>query len=51
MSQNKFIGTGVAIITPFKKDKTIDYPALEKHLEYLIQNSFRNWREQYVCGY
>ena len=38
MSQNKFIGTGVAIITPFKKDKTIDYPALEKHLEYLIQN-------------
>lgn len=38
MSQNKFSGTGVAIVTPFKKDKSIDYPALEKHIEFLIQN-------------
>lgn len=35
---NKFIGTGVAIVTPFKDDLSIDYDALEKHIEYLISN-------------
>jgi 4-hydroxy-tetrahydrodipicolinate synthase len=36
MSANKFKGTGVALITPFKKDKSIDFPALEKLVDYVI---------------
>lgn len=39
MSSNRFDGVGVALVTPFKDDKTIDYSALEKHLNYLIDNS------------
>ncbi len=31
-------GMGVALITPFKADKSIDFPALAKLLEYIIQN-------------
>lgn len=31
-------GMGVALITPFKHDKSIDYPALARLLEYIIQN-------------
>jgi len=38
MNPANFSGTGVAIVTPFKKDKSIDYPALEKHIEFLINN-------------
>ncbi|MBI9053128.1 MAG: 4-hydroxy-tetrahydrodipicolinate synthase [Bacteroidales bacterium] len=38
-ANNKFIGTGVAIITPFKKDLSIDYNGLEKQIEYLIGNN------------
>lgn len=34
----KFIGTGVALITPFKNDLSIDYDALEKLVEYNITN-------------
>jgi 4-hydroxy-tetrahydrodipicolinate synthase len=30
-------GTGVAMITPFNKNKNIDYPALSKLIEYLIK--------------
>ena len=37
-TQNKFIGTGVAIITPFKADLSIDFAALEKQIEHLISN-------------
>jgi 4-hydroxy-tetrahydrodipicolinate synthase len=36
--QNKFIGTGVAVVTPFKKDLTIDFQSLEKQIERLILN-------------
>ena len=39
MIRNKFRGTGVAIVTPFKADLSIDYNSLEKHIEYLISNS------------
>lgn len=36
---NKLTGTGVAIITPFKKiKKEVDYGALEKLINYLINN-------------
>lgn len=32
-----FKGTGVAIITPFDKNKSIDYPALRKLINYIIE--------------
>ena len=35
---SKYRGTGVAIITPFKEDKSVDYNALEKLVEHLIAN-------------
>ncbi|MDE0966606.1 MAG: 4-hydroxy-tetrahydrodipicolinate synthase [Flavobacteriaceae bacterium] len=34
----KFIGTGVALITPFNKDFSIDYNSLEKLVEFNISN-------------
>ena len=34
----KFIGTGVALITPFKTDLSIDFEALERLVEYNIEN-------------
>ena len=38
MSIKKFIGTGVALITPFNKDFSIDYDSLEKLVEFNIFN-------------
>jgi 4-hydroxy-tetrahydrodipicolinate synthase len=35
---NKFTGAGVALITPFKLDYSIDYIALEKLVEHQIKN-------------
>ena len=35
---NKFIGTGVALITPFNKDLSIDFNALERLVEHNINN-------------
>jgi len=34
----KFIGTGVALITPFKKDLSVDFDALIKLVNYNIEN-------------
>ncbi|MGB0881066.1 MAG: 4-hydroxy-tetrahydrodipicolinate synthase [Polaribacter sp.] len=34
----KFIGTGVALVTPFKKDGRVDYAALKKLVKYNIDN-------------
>lgn len=34
----KFYGTGVAIVTPFQTDGSIDFPALENIIENLIDN-------------
>ncbi|MEN8965943.1 MAG: 4-hydroxy-tetrahydrodipicolinate synthase [Polaribacter sp.] len=34
----KFIGTGVALITPFKDDLSVDFNALEKLVNYNIEN-------------
>lgn len=34
----KFYGTGVALITPFKDDLTVDFEALEKLVQYNIDN-------------
>ncbi|MGF7233175.1 4-hydroxy-tetrahydrodipicolinate synthase [Arachidicoccus sp.] len=36
---NSLKGTGVAIVTPFKKDFSIDYNALEKIINFLIDNN------------
>jgi 4-hydroxy-tetrahydrodipicolinate synthase len=35
---SNFVGTGVALITPFKNDLSIDYKALEQLIEYNIAN-------------
>ncbi len=34
----QFLGTGVALITPFKKDKSIDFDALQRLVNYQIEN-------------
>jgi len=34
----EFLGTGVALITPFKEDKSVDFDALEKLVNYQIAN-------------
>ena len=34
----KFVGTGVALITPFNSDLSIDFDALERLVEYNIEN-------------
>ncbi len=38
MAHKKFIGTGVAIVTPFRTDGSIDFKSLGKLLEHLIRN-------------
>lgn len=38
INPNQLKGTGVALITPFKSDKTIDLEALEKLINYVILN-------------
>ncbi|WP_452221029.1 4-hydroxy-tetrahydrodipicolinate synthase [Lacinutrix salivirga] len=38
MTKNKFVGTGVALVTPFKKDLTVDYNALIKIVNHNIEN-------------
>ena len=35
---DKFIGTGVAIVTPFRPDSSIDFKSLEKIVEHLLNN-------------
>ncbi len=35
---NKFKGTGVALVTPFNDDKTVDYKSLKKLVEHVITN-------------
>ena len=34
----KFIGTGVALVTPFKKDRTVDFDALKRIVNFQIEN-------------
>lgn len=39
MVNDKFIGTGVAMITPFRKDHSIDFQAIKKLLNHLLTNN------------
>ena len=38
MKQSIFTGTGVALVTPFKKDDSIDFRALTNLVEHVIKN-------------
>ncbi|MCB9071675.1 MAG: 4-hydroxy-tetrahydrodipicolinate synthase [Prevotellaceae bacterium] len=38
MLTNKLMGMGIALITPFKKDGSVDFDALERLVEYQIEN-------------
>ena len=38
MADSKFRGTGVALITPFRSDNSIDFAALEKLIHFNIDN-------------
>lgn len=38
MAQNVFKGLGIALITPFKADHSVDFDALKRLVEYQIQN-------------
>ena len=39
MIQTKLKGMGVALITPFKEDESVDYDALMRMVDYLLQNN------------
>lgn len=34
----QFLGTGVALVTPFKEDKSVDFDALERLVDFQIEN-------------
>lgn len=38
MAQSKFMGTGVAIVTPFRKDDSVDFNSLANLVEHIISN-------------
>ncbi len=38
MKKSVFTGTGVALVTPFKKDESIDFRALTNVVEHVINN-------------
>ncbi|NMB72847.1 MAG: 4-hydroxy-tetrahydrodipicolinate synthase, partial [Bacteroidales bacterium] len=38
MKQDSFMGTGVAVITPFREDRTVDFKSLGKLLQHLLTN-------------
>ena len=39
MRNNKLVGTGVALITPFNEDYSIDYNSLDNLIDNLINNN------------
>jgi len=47
---NKFKGTGVAIVTPFNENGSIDFPALESLLDHLINNGIDYFVVQGTTG-
>ena len=45
MMNSKLVGMGVALITPFNEDETIDFDALAKVVEHQIKNGGRSGDE------
>lgn len=47
MIQTRLKGMGVALITPFKEDESVDYDALMRLVDYQLQNNtdffMRTW--------
>lgn len=41
MIQTKLKGMGVALITPFKEDESVDYDALMRLVDYQLQKQYR----------
>lgn len=39
MIQTRLKGMGVALITPFKEDESVDYDALMRLVDYQLQNN------------
>ena len=48
--KNKFKGTGVAIVTPFNENGSIDFPALQSLLDHLINNGIDYFVVQGTTG-
>lgn len=38
MAYNIFKGMGIALVTPFTQDGSVDYPALKRLIEYQLTN-------------
>ncbi len=38
MAHMNFLGMGVALVTPFTNDKEIDYPALKRVIDHVVDN-------------
>ena len=38
METSRLRGMGVALTTPFKSDESIDYDALDFHIDYLVES-------------
>lgn len=39
MKKQLYTGSGVAIVTPFHEDGSVNYEAFEKHIEFMLENS------------
>ena len=50
MADKKLTGMGVALITPFKQDESIDYDALARLVEHLLKNQADYLRSKYYYG-
>ena len=44
---NPFTGSGVALVTPFKQDKSIDFDALRKLVRYQIDGGIVRYAEKF----
>ena len=45
-----FTGAGVALVTPFKEDLSVDYDQLEKFIDFQI-NAFQHLQRTKTLGY
>ena len=42
MIHTKFTGLGIALITPFKEDESVDFERLGRLVDYQLQNNANN---------